>query len=170
LLALEAPVAGRCAEPVGLPPVVQKVAPAASSSVAAPAPFLALAPGAARPVLPEVSARQAQGLLRAGLHEELRLGVVEAVPTDAAAVAAGSGPDVVVAAALPVVPAGPPSEPPWGAVWVFRQDPAPLWPVRPRSAPTARAMGLSPVAWRSELSWQAALVVVLSCALGPGKF
>ena len=171
----------RVAEPVGLRRVARKAAAeAVPSSVAARAPFRAPAPGVARRVPPEASERQAQGLRPAARHEALRL--VAAVlarsdvaaagavaQPDAAAAEVVAEPDVVGAAALPVVPAEFPSEPPWAAAWVSRPDPVPP-SAPPRSAPTARAMELSPIAWLSELSWQAALVVELSCALGPGEF
>jgi hypothetical protein len=167
------PVAGPRAGAAGLPQAVQQAAVAAGRfSAAARAPFPVPGPEAAQLVPPEPSARQAQGLPLAARHEA-QPGAAEAEPTDAGAAAEGvaeAEPDVGVAAVSPVVPAGLPSGPPWAAVWVFRQDRVLPWPVRRRSAPTARAMELSPVAWPSERSWQAALVVVLSCALGPGEF
>lgn len=82
---------------------------------------------------------------------------------------AEQAPDVVEAAELPVVPAGLPSGLPSAPAWVFRQDRAPP-AAPPRSALTAHAMELSTVAWLSERSWQAALGVVLSCALDPAEF
>jgi hypothetical protein len=66
-------------------------------------------------------------------------------------------------AALPVGAAGLPLAP----ALVSRQDPLPPWLAPARSAPTARVMALPPDAWPRKLSWQAALVSGLSCALGP---
>ena len=101
---------------------------------------------------------------------------VAALPDVAAGAVAQPGaapaeqaPDVVEAAELPVVPAGLPSGLPSAPAWVFRQDRAPP-AAPPRSALTAHAMELSTVAWLSERSWQAALGVVLSCALDPAEF
>lgn len=169
------PVVGPRAEAAGLPQAAQKAAvKAVPPSAAARVPFPVRAPEAAQRVQPEASARQARGLLRAARHEA-QPGVAEvAAPTDAgvaAEEAEAAEPDVAVVAEveLPVVPAEPPSGPPSAAAWVFRQGRVLPWPAPPRLATTARAMELSPVAWPSERSWQAALVVVLSCALGPGN-
>jgi len=169
---LEVQVAGPRVEAAGLPRAARKAAVAAvPSSVAARAPFPVPAPGAAQLVPPEASVRQAQGLLLAARHEA-RPAAEAAEPMDAGAVVVEEAePDVVVAAEFPVVPAGLPSGPPWAAASAFRQDRALPWPVPPRSTPTARAMKKgSPVAWPLERSWQAALIVVLSCVLGPGEF
>jgi hypothetical protein len=103
----------------------------------------------------------------------------EAVPLDAeaeavaavlrdAAAAVGAEPAEGAAAGEPAGPGALPSGLPWA--WACRQDPLPPWPAPRPSAQIARAMELSPIAWLSELSWQAAQVVVLSCALGPGEF
>jgi len=162
------PAAGPRAEAAGLSQAAQQAAVAvARPSVAAPVP----APAVARQVLPGLSGRQAQGLLLAARHEAQPVAAA-AEPTGAGVVAeaaVAAEPDVAEAAAFPVVPAGLPSVLPWAAAWVFHQDRVLPWPVRRRSAPTARAMEWSPVAWRSERSWPAALVVVFSCALGPGE-
>jgi hypothetical protein len=113
-----------------------------------------------------------------GAPEEVQpdAAVVAALPDVAAgavvqpgAAPAEQAPDVVEAAELPVVPAGLPSGLPSALAWVFRQDRAPP-AAPPRSALTAHAMALSTVAWLSERSWQAALGVVLSCALDPAEF
>jgi hypothetical protein len=149
---LEVPVVGPRAA-AGRQPAAQKVVVAAVPfSVAAHAPFPVPAPEAGQLVRPEVSVRQAQGLLLAARHEAQPAAKV-AAPTDAGLVAeeAAGEPDVVVAAVvvaaeLPVVPVGLLSGPPWAAAWAFRQDRVLPWPVPPRSAPTARAMELSPTA------------------------
>jgi len=143
---LEVPVVGPRAA-AGRQPAAQKVVVAA-----VPFSVAAHAPAAGQLVRPEVSVRQAQGLLLAARHEAQPAAKV-AAPTDAGLVAeeAAGEPDVVVAAVvvaaeLPVVPVGLLSGPPWAAAWAFRQDRVLPWPVPPRSAPTARAMELSPTA------------------------
>jgi hypothetical protein len=163
---------------------------AAPSSAGARAPFHVHAPRAERPVPPGVWARQGSvqprvaacevqplaaaevvlpdaGEAQAAAPPDVAEAAVEAVP-DAAAEAAGEEePDVaVVAAALRAVRAALPSALPWAA-WASRQDLVLLWPAPPQSEPIVRAMELMPIAWPSTRSWQAALVLVLSCALDP---
>ncbi len=158
---------------------------AAPSSVAAHAPSHVHAPAAARLVLPEVSARRAQVSPLAAAYGAQLLAAEETVLPDAAVAQAAAPPDaaaevvvldvaaaaeaepgVAVAAVVLAVRAERPSVLPWAAASASRPDPVLPWPAPPRSGPIVRAMELSPTAWRSTRSWQAARVVVLSCALG----
>jgi hypothetical protein len=161
VLPLVAPAAGRHARAIG--------------ALFYRAPSLVPAPAAAPQVLSAVAVRQAQASPLAVEHEALPAAAVQ--PGVAAAVAVvqpdvaeevGAEPAEAAAVAAPVVPAELPSGRPGAAAWACRQDPLPPWPAPPPSAMTARVMELSPIAWPQELlSWQAALIVALSCAWGP---
>jgi hypothetical protein len=162
---------------------------AAPSSVGARVPFRAHAPAVARPVPPGVSARQAEALPQAAACEVQPPAVEEVARPDAEAAVAAAQPGVAAAevaerpdaaeeeaaepdvalavAARPAWRAGLPSVPPWAPVWVSRPDLILLWPAPSPSAPIGRAMELMPIAWPSTRSWQAALILVLSCAVGP---
>ena len=163
------------------------VVPAVRSSVAARAPSRVPALAVAQTALPELSARPVPALRQAAAYgarprvEEAAASPDVGVPQvaalqDAAAVPAEAEPGVVAevapgvalaAAGLPAAPAVHPSALP--SAGASRQGPVPLWPAPQRSTRPARAMGSSPIAWRSKLSWRAARVVVLSCAVGPGR-
>ncbi len=137
--------------------------------------------GAKREVRPRAAAHEArpQGAEPRDAAVEVPT-VVAVVALPGAAAAAepdvGVGPGRVAAAgadagsaALRVVPAASPSALPWAAAWACPRSPVLLSAAPPRSVRFAHAMGSPPVAWPSMRSWQAALVVALSCALDPGE-
>jgi len=140
------------AEPVGLM-VPQEVA-AEPTAVAALVPSLFPALAAAWLVLPGAAARPVEAQPQAAAHAErpaeeavapMGAAAVEAVPDAAAEVGAEPAAGAGAAAVARGVPGELPSGLPWA--WVCRQDPLPPWPAPPPSAPTARAMELSPIAW-----------------------
>ena len=158
VLPLMVPVAGRGERAVG--------------ALFCRAPALFHAPADARQVLPAGAVRLAEASLQVAQHGVQQPAAGVAVRPDAAGAAVAAPRDVAAAvaaepaagaglAALRVVPAGRPS----AAAWASRQDLLPPWPALPPPAPTARGMGLSPIAWPQGLSWQAALVVSSSCRL-----
>jgi hypothetical protein len=141
------------ARPPGVEMAVRVAWPNAEGAAAAVQPDVAVAVGVVRPDVVAAGAVVQPGAA-AGVVVQPGAAAEEAEP----AAAGAPGAQGALEGELPL-----------GVAWAFRQDPL-LPSVRPRSTPTARAMGWSwSVAWPSTRSWQAALFSGLSCALGPAE-